>query len=496
MTLPIFSIRCTHTGKYADGRVNKNSVFIADLDVGYEYQTRKSGCYVPVDGYVDVPVTARSIFSLQQGSIAKFIESGVITAEYINGGANEGVQPFIGWVNSSGGTNPIFQTSKNVSIERTGVGTFNVNVFFTEQEYNSINKDNYGDPHLAVIITGEGSHGFLYSLLTPSPLRSSKKIDKLPKGLKTDPSRPFGVSYPVNIITSNSDNFIPTGSTGSTGITMTNTGDIDTSSAEGPSAPVSPSNVSGPMGVSSLRSTAGLSGPLGTTITGSEDARFSMVFMPYYFPRTEAANAVKSYATSVKDNPVLEHNMVLQNIRPGDYFVRVPEVCFDASVNCNAFPFITVDSDSQIYPGITEGGTDAGSYTLYDPNGYANDDFKNNVVILSLFNPQGTGPMTAWGYYTPSIRSGYSENSQSRNSSVDYSDSDIGRFTIKVPGARFGYLNGRLPTHFIMISVNVGWFTFVDLGVTDPESVVIETNAPNLGPSNTAFSYMVFTVTQ
>jgi hypothetical protein len=87
-------IRCTHTGLYADGRANNNSVLIPDLDVGYEFQTRKVPCYIPryADpvaktgyGHIDIPASSRSMLSYDNGAIKKWMESGVITAEFVTG---------------------------------------------------------------------------------------------------------------------------------------------------------------------------------------------------------------------------------------------------------------------------------------------------------------------------------------------------------------------------------------------------------------------------
>jgi hypothetical protein len=81
--LTVFYVRLTHTGLMADGSPNITSVQINDLDTGLEYQHRKVPVYVPVGGYVDVPMSSRSMLSLQEGSIFKFVQAGLITADFV-----------------------------------------------------------------------------------------------------------------------------------------------------------------------------------------------------------------------------------------------------------------------------------------------------------------------------------------------------------------------------------------------------------------------------
>jgi len=78
---PVLLIRLTHTGFLADGRINNNPVLINDLDVGYENQNRKVACYVPVGGHIDIPGSSRSLLSFDSGTIRKFHQVGVITAQ-------------------------------------------------------------------------------------------------------------------------------------------------------------------------------------------------------------------------------------------------------------------------------------------------------------------------------------------------------------------------------------------------------------------------------
>lgn len=77
---PAITIHVTHTGLYADGRANANPVLLPDLEVGYEYQTRKVPVYVPHGGSIDIPLTSKALLSYEQGAIRKFVSVGVLTA--------------------------------------------------------------------------------------------------------------------------------------------------------------------------------------------------------------------------------------------------------------------------------------------------------------------------------------------------------------------------------------------------------------------------------
>lgn len=79
--LDYFVLKLTHTGKDASGNPNLQPVLIPDLDVGYEYQSRKVPVYVPVGGSIELPYTSRSMLSVAQGAVKKFVESGYITAQ-------------------------------------------------------------------------------------------------------------------------------------------------------------------------------------------------------------------------------------------------------------------------------------------------------------------------------------------------------------------------------------------------------------------------------
>ena len=80
MSLTAFYVRLHHTGVFGDGRPNTGPVQITDLDVGYENQNRKVPVYVPYGGHIDVPLSSRSMLSLADGAIAKFVEAGLLQA--------------------------------------------------------------------------------------------------------------------------------------------------------------------------------------------------------------------------------------------------------------------------------------------------------------------------------------------------------------------------------------------------------------------------------
>lgn len=85
MAIPLpqaFVIKLTHTGFYADGRPNVSSVQINDLDTGLENQNRKVTVYVPPKGTISIPASSRSLLSYSEGTIRKFVEVGVLTAEF------------------------------------------------------------------------------------------------------------------------------------------------------------------------------------------------------------------------------------------------------------------------------------------------------------------------------------------------------------------------------------------------------------------------------
>lgn len=89
MSTPQFSITLTHTGLLPNGSPNTSDVLIDDLEVGYEFQLRKVPVYVPVlaggapgtHGSITIPLSANGLLSFASGVIAKFVASGVITAQ-------------------------------------------------------------------------------------------------------------------------------------------------------------------------------------------------------------------------------------------------------------------------------------------------------------------------------------------------------------------------------------------------------------------------------
>jgi len=89
MATPALFIRLTHTGISAHGAANDGPVLVNDLDVGYEFQHRKVPCYVPrwanpptntIPGYIDIPLSSRSMLSYEDGVISRFKAAGVLLA--------------------------------------------------------------------------------------------------------------------------------------------------------------------------------------------------------------------------------------------------------------------------------------------------------------------------------------------------------------------------------------------------------------------------------
>jgi hypothetical protein len=77
----VFILRLIHTGVYADGRPNRASIFVPDLDFGFEQQHRKTAVYVPAGGFIDLELTSRSLYSLSKGAIAGFVRTGQLRAD-------------------------------------------------------------------------------------------------------------------------------------------------------------------------------------------------------------------------------------------------------------------------------------------------------------------------------------------------------------------------------------------------------------------------------
>lgn len=91
MALFVPFVRVTHTGVYADGRPNTNSVLLTDIDyTGQVQQNRKAPLYVPSGGFIDLAYSSDVAFSFNQGDIRKFVSAGLLTAEFV------GVVPPIG----------------------------------------------------------------------------------------------------------------------------------------------------------------------------------------------------------------------------------------------------------------------------------------------------------------------------------------------------------------------------------------------------------------
>lgn len=79
---PLF-LRLTHSGVHKDGRPNLSSVPIYELVEGLQAQDRKQVIYVPVGGYVDLPIAPRVLLSLSSGNIGKFVRDGILFVDII-----------------------------------------------------------------------------------------------------------------------------------------------------------------------------------------------------------------------------------------------------------------------------------------------------------------------------------------------------------------------------------------------------------------------------
>lgn len=81
------AIRITHSGLYQDGRPNLSSFQITDIDHGLdEPQTRqnhRSAVYVPVGGFIELPLTTRVLQSYVAGQISKVAASGLATVSLV-----------------------------------------------------------------------------------------------------------------------------------------------------------------------------------------------------------------------------------------------------------------------------------------------------------------------------------------------------------------------------------------------------------------------------
>jgi len=86
---PTFSIRVSHTGVFADGRANTESIFIHDLESGdgeQRFQNHQVPSYVPVAGSLELPLSARVFMSFSQGAIAGLFDAGLVDVEIVDPG--------------------------------------------------------------------------------------------------------------------------------------------------------------------------------------------------------------------------------------------------------------------------------------------------------------------------------------------------------------------------------------------------------------------------
>lgn len=454
MTLPITSIRCTHSGQYADGRPNTSSIFIADLDVGAEYQTRKSPCYIPFGGYLDVPVTTRSVFSLEKGSIAKFIESGLITAEYINGTSSEGVQPIFSWGTSSGGPSPFFSSSENTVITRSLQGDYNINITFTAE-------DLLITAGLMLLVSCDGGYATLGSLFLPHLPQKNKapnanqpftNFDDIKKHLlsRGEPESEFNLD--INIKT----------------LQLT-----------------SPTLASEPGSLST--------GP----IIVQDDIPFSLLILRLTFPVQESPQAFKAFASF--DN-FMSKNMTLEVSSPGTYSGVAPGCVLTSDYNANAYPFISIYNNDEQFnlARVDSGEQDYGTFSVLDQSLNKNYDTDGAVAIMSLLNPVGSGPVVAHGFVAgPDVypARGCSISTIMLTAPSGQTQGNLGIepafiTRITVPGANFQ--NDSSKTHSIMASVNVGYWRVAQV-LDDGETVDIVTYSNDGVLSFHPFSFMVLT---
>lgn len=79
----VIFLRLTHTGVYADGRPNRGSVTLYDLDEPTIQKNRPRFIPIPVESTVDIPMSTRTFISWAKGSIATFVAQGLLRAEII-----------------------------------------------------------------------------------------------------------------------------------------------------------------------------------------------------------------------------------------------------------------------------------------------------------------------------------------------------------------------------------------------------------------------------
>jgi len=95
MAISNLVIVLTHTGLTKDDKPNNSSIFLPDIEVGYEYQSRKQAVYVPryqpgtTDaGTLELTITNRVAFSMQSGAIKAFVEDGLLSCDtYVRTGS-------------------------------------------------------------------------------------------------------------------------------------------------------------------------------------------------------------------------------------------------------------------------------------------------------------------------------------------------------------------------------------------------------------------------
>ena len=79
----VLALRIKHSGILPDGKPNRESVLLPDIDSGQESISRKNTVYVPVGGTVIVPFTSHTQYSYQSGSINGFVRLRMLLVDFV-----------------------------------------------------------------------------------------------------------------------------------------------------------------------------------------------------------------------------------------------------------------------------------------------------------------------------------------------------------------------------------------------------------------------------
>lgn len=190
-----FFIKVTHTGVFPDGRPNRGSIFISDLDTGLENQNRKTPVYVPFGGSINIPLASRSMLSMQTGCISKFVLQGLITVQVlavdpipkvsnaITWGPNGDVQHWedvVDFINASTSPVDIYALTEGTPLQITNTGSP------VEMHNSRFIGNNYGDFFFNILEIQDGvllrNMGGSEGALVLRSLSSSKVFENDPHG--------------------------------------------------------------------------------------------------------------------------------------------------------------------------------------------------------------------------------------------------------------------------------------------------------------------------